>query len=63
MHTRANKQKSTQNLNITNSIEAGSVARGATAPPPIGMSTKMQNEKSTTFIALLRPLNALEWTK
>ena len=31
--------------------------------PPIGMSTKMQNEKNTTFLALLRPLNVLEWTK
>ena len=42
-----------------------SVARGAggySPPPPIGMSTKMQNEKNTTFLALLRPLNVLEWT-
>ena len=36
--------------------------RGAIVPP-IGMSTKMQNEKNTTFLALLRLLNALEWTK
>ena len=45
-------------------VYASSVARGGGAiAPPIGMSTKMQNEKNTTFFALLRPLNALEWTK
>ena len=30
--------------------------------PPIGMSTKMQNGKNTTFLALLRLFYALEWT-
>ena len=48
------------------SIAISSVDRGggggATAPP-IGVSTKMQNEKNATFLALLRPLNVLEWTK
>ena len=34
-----------------------------TPPPPIGMSTKMQNRKNTTFLALLRLFYALEWTK
>ena len=34
------------------------------APPyPIGLSTKMQNKKNTTFLALLRLVFALEWTK
>ena len=43
---------------------ASSVARGGYSPPPppIGMSTKMQNEKNTTFLALLRLFYALEWT-
>ena len=31
--------------------------------PPIGLSTKMQNKKNTTFLALLRLVLALEWTK
>ena len=30
---------------------------------PIGMSTKMQNGKNTTFLALLKLCYALEWTK
>ena len=42
-------------------VEAtSSVARGAGYSPPIGMLTKMQNGKNTTFSALLRLLNALE---
>ena len=36
---------------------------GGAIAPPIGMSTKMQNQKNTTFLALLRPLNVLERTK
>ena len=42
-----------------------SVARGGggAIAPPIGMSTKMQNEKNTTSLALLRLFYALEWTK
>ena len=32
---------------------------GGGCSPPIGMSTKMQNEKNATFLALLRPLNVL----
>ena len=31
--------------------------------PPIGLSTKMQNKKNTTFLALLRLVFALESTK
>ena len=40
-----------------------SVARGVGgySPIPIGMSTKMQNGKNTTFLALLRLFYALEW--
>ena len=42
-------------------------ARGAAGlqppPPPIGMSTKMQNKTSTTLFALLRLFSALEWIK
>ena len=30
---------------------------------PIGMSTKQQNKKNTTFLALMRLFYALEWTK
>ena len=36
---------------------------GAIPPPPIGMSTKMQNGKNTTFSALLRLFCALEWAE
>ena len=43
-------------------VLASSVARGY-SPPPIDMSTKMQNGKNTTFLALLRLVYALEWTK
>ena len=31
--------------------------------PHIGLSTKMQNKKNNTFLALLRLVFALEWTK
>ena len=46
-------------------LNFSSVARGGGGliAPPIGMSTKMQNEKNTTFLALLRLFYALEWTK
>ena len=50
---------------LTDLCPPSSVARkgaGAIAPP-IGKSTKMQNEKNTKFLALLRLLYALEWTK
>ena len=43
-----------------------SVARGRWGGgyrPPIDMSTKMQNGKNTTFLALWRLFYALEWTK
>ena len=39
-----------------------SVARGG-YNPPIGLSTKKQNKKNTTFLALLRLSFALELTK
>ena len=47
-------------------IVISSVARGGGTgvyTPPIGMSTKMQNEKNDAFLALLRLFYALEWTK
>ena len=48
-------------------VVLSSVARGGAggggAIAPIGMSTKMQNEKNTTFLALLRLFYVLEWTK
>ena len=43
-------------------VVSSSIARGGYSPP-IGMSTKMQIEKNTTFLALLRLFYALEWTK
>ena len=45
-------------------VNHSSIARGgAIAPPPMDMSTKLQNEKNTTFLALLRLFYVLEWTK
>ena len=45
--------------------QSSSVARGGggAIALPNGMSTKMRNEKNTTFLALLRLFYALEWTK
>ena len=45
--------------------ESSSVARerGGGAVAPIGMSTKMQKKKNTTFLALLRLFYALKLTK
>ena len=31
--------------------------------PPIGLTTKMLNKEDSTFLALLRLVFALEWTK
>ena len=50
------------NRRLSAITELSSVVRGGYAPP-FGMSTKRQNGKNYTFIALLRPLYALEWTK
>ena len=36
---------------------------GGVIDPPIGLSTKMQNKENITFLALLRLVFALEWTK
>ena len=38
---------------ITNSVTRGWGRGGGGYSPPIGMSTKMQNGKNTTFLALL----------
>ena len=47
-------------------VQLSSVARGGGATaPPVGLSTKTQNKKNTTFLALLKLFFffALEWTK
>ena len=48
-------------------VASSSVARGGWVAictfPLIDMSTKMQNGKNTTFLALLRLFFELEWTK
>ena len=44
-------------------VTFSNVGRGVIAPPPIGLSTKMQNKKNTMFLALLRLVFVLEWTK
>ena len=52
MHTRAYKQKSTQNFNITNSIEVTiiGVARGGAAPPiEVPSTTKNVTKKACFF--------------
>ena len=49
-------------MHIQGLILGGSISSVA-SPPPIGMSTKMQNGKNTTFLALLRLFYALKWTK
>ena len=36
---------------------------GGSYRPHIGLSTKMQNKENNTFLALLRLVFALEWTK
>ena len=43
--------------------EFGSVGRGGVIDPTYGLSTKMQNKENNTFLALLRLVFALEWTK
>ena len=44
--------------------QLSSVARkGGGGGEGMGMSTKIPNEKNTTFLALLRLLYALKWTK
>ena len=48
---------------LIHKLPRSSVARGGAIAPPIGMSTKMQNEKNITFLVLLRLFYALEWNK
>ena len=49
---------------ITSSVaRGGGGAGGSIAPPPVGLPTKMQNKKNTTFLALLRLSFALDYTK
>ena len=56
------KQMKLVTTTLYSSIARGRGARGGYSSP-IGMSTKMQNEKNTTFLALLRLFYALKWTK
>ena len=54
-----------QRIDLYVNLHTSSVAKGEgsySPPHPIVMSTKMQNEKNTTFLALLRLFYALEWT-
>ena len=48
---------------VHSSVARGGGGGGGRGSPLIGMSTKMQNKKNTTFLALLRLFYALEWTK
>ena len=48
--------------NMASSV-AGGGGGGGGYIPPIGLLTKMQNKKNTTFLALLRLSFALELTK
>ena len=47
--------------NMASSVAGG--GGGGGLYPPIGLLTKMQNKKNTTFLALLRLSFALELTK
>ena len=51
-----------QEMALSQSVAEPGGPRGY-SPPPIGMSTKMQNKTNTTLLALLRLFNALEWIK
>ena len=48
---------------FTYSQKRSQVGWGGAIASPIGLSTKMQNQKSTMFLALLRLFFALELTK
>ena len=44
-------------------VTFSNVGGGGVIAPPIGLTTKMLNMEDTTFLALLRLVFALEWTK
>ena len=44
-------------------VTFSSVGGGGGVLTPIGLSTTMKNKKNNTFLALLRLVFALEWTK
>ena len=50
-------------LNMCNTHSSVARGGGGGYSPPIGMSTKMQNKKQTTFLALFRLFFALELTE
>ena len=51
-----------QKMALSQSVAEPGGRRGY-SPPPIGMSTKMQNKTNTTLLALLRLFYALKWIK
>ena len=52
-----------QKMALSQSVVEPGGRRGYSPPPPIGMSTKMQNKTNTTLLALLRLFYALKWIK
>ena len=50
-------------LRVRVSLSSVGGGGGGGCRSPIGLSTKMQNKKNTTFFALLRLFFAMEWTK
>ena len=51
-----------QKMALSQSVAEPGGRRGY-SPPPIGMSTKMQNKTNTTLLAFLRLFYALKWIK
>ena len=50
-------------IRIGNNMASSVAGGGGGYIPPIGLSTKMQNKKNTTFLALQKLSFALEFTK
>ena len=44
-------------------VTSSGIGGGGGYKPPFGLSTKMRNKENTTFLALLRLVFALKWTK
>ena len=52
-----------QEMALSQSVAEPEGRGGYSPPPPIGISTKMQNKTNITLLVLLRLLYALEWIK